>query len=37
MNEGIKGSKLIAVENGGHGFCYEEREKVNSELVRFIG
>jgi len=37
MNEGIKGSKLIAVENAGHGFCYEERERVNSELVRFIG
>jgi pimeloyl-ACP methyl ester carboxylesterase len=37
MNEGIKGSKLIAVENAGHVFCYEERERVNSELVRFIG
>ena len=34
MNEGIKGSQLIAVENAGHGFYYEEREKVNSELVR---
>jgi non-heme chloroperoxidase len=37
MNEGIKGSKLIAVENAGHGFCYEERDRVNSELLRFIG
>jgi non-heme chloroperoxidase len=37
MNEGIKGSKLIAVENAGHGFCYEERDRVNSELMRFIG
>jgi non-heme chloroperoxidase len=37
MNEGIKGSKLIAVENAGHGFCYEERERINSELVCFIG
>ena len=37
MNEGIKGSKLIAIENAGHGFCYEERERVNSELVHFIG
>jgi pimeloyl-ACP methyl ester carboxylesterase len=37
MNESIKGSKLIAIENAGHGFCYEERERVNSELVRFIG
>jgi pimeloyl-ACP methyl ester carboxylesterase len=37
MNEGIKGSQLIPVEKAGHGFYYEEREKVNSELVRFIG
>jgi pimeloyl-ACP methyl ester carboxylesterase len=37
MNEGIKGSKLIAIDNAGHGFYYEEREKVNSELLRFIG
>src|SRR5919197_946697 len=37
MNEGIKGSQLIPVENAGHGFYYEQREKVNSELVRFIG
>jgi non-heme chloroperoxidase len=37
MSEGIEGSQLIAVENAGHGFYYEEREKVNSELVRFIG
>ena len=36
MSEGIEGSQLIAVENAGHGFYYEEREKVNSELVRFI-
>jgi non-heme chloroperoxidase len=37
MNEGIKGSQLIPVEKAGHGFYYEQREKVNSELVRFIG
>lgn len=37
MNEGIKGSKLVAVENAGHGFYYEEHERVNSELIRFIG
>jgi non-heme chloroperoxidase len=37
MNEGIKGSQLISVEKAGHGFYYEQREKVNSELVRFIG
>ena len=29
MHEGIKGSR--------HGFYYEEREKVNSELASFIG
>jgi non-heme chloroperoxidase len=37
MNEGIRGSQLVPVENAGHGFYYEQREKVNSELVRFIG
>ncbi len=37
VNEGIKGSELIVVENAGHGFYYEERSKVNSELVDFIG
>jgi non-heme chloroperoxidase len=37
MHEGIKGSQLIQVEKAGHGFYYEERERVNSELVRFIG
>jgi non-heme chloroperoxidase len=37
INEGIKGSKLVAVENAGHGFYYEEHERVNSELIRFIG
>jgi non-heme chloroperoxidase len=37
MNEGISGSQLVPVEAAGHGFYYEERERVNSELVRFIG
>jgi non-heme chloroperoxidase len=37
MHEGIKGSQLIQVEKAGHGFYYEERERVNSELVNFIG
>jgi alkanesulfonate monooxygenase SsuD/methylene tetrahydromethanopterin reductase-like flavin-dependent oxidoreductase (luciferase family) len=37
MHEGIKGSQLVQVEKAGHGFYYEERERVNSELVRFIG
>ena len=29
--------RLIQVEKAGHGFYYEERERVNSEFVRFIG
>lgn len=37
MYEGIKGSQLIPIENAGHGFYYEARDKVNAELVRFIG
>ena len=37
MHEAIKGSQLIQVEKAGHGFYYEERERVNSELVSFIG
>ena len=37
MHEGIKGSQLIQVEKAGHGFYYEERKRVNSELVSFIG
>lgn len=37
MHEAIKGSQLIQVEKAGHGFYYEERERVNSELVGFIG
>jgi len=34
---GIKGSKLVAIENAGHGFYYEEGERVNSKLIHFIG
>ena len=37
MHEGIKGSELIAFENAGHGFYYEQRDKVNAELLRFLG
>jgi non-heme chloroperoxidase len=36
MHEGIKGSELIAFENAGHGFYYEQRDKVNAELLRFL-
>lgn len=37
MHDGIKGSQLVPIENAGHGFYYEERERVNSELMDFIG
>lgn len=36
MHDGIKDSELVPVEKAGHGFYYEEREKVNAELMRFI-
>jgi non-heme chloroperoxidase len=37
MNENIKGSQLVPIEKAGHGFYYEERNRVNSELIKFIG
>jgi len=37
MHDGIKGSKLVSIEKAGHGFDYEEKQKVNTELVSFIG
>jgi non-heme chloroperoxidase len=36
MNADIKGSQLVPVDKAGHGFYYEEKEKLNSELVKFI-
>lgn len=36
MHDSIKGSQLISIEKAGHGFYYEEKEKVNTELVGFI-
>jgi hypothetical protein len=37
INENIKGSQTIAVEDAGHSiFYYEEWEEL-TELVRFIG
>lgn len=36
MQAGIKGSQLVQFEKAGHGFYYEEREKFNSELLKFI-
>ena len=37
MHEDIKGSHLVQIEKAGHGFYFEERGRVNSELVKFIG
>ena len=37
MHDSIKDSELVPVEKAGHGFYYEEKEKVNAELMRFIG
>jgi non-heme chloroperoxidase len=37
MHDGIKDSHLVSIEKAGHGFYYEEKEKVNTELVSFIG
>ena len=35
--EGIKDFQLILIDRVGYGFYYEQRQKVNSELIRFIG
>jgi non-heme chloroperoxidase len=37
MHDGIKDSHLVSIEKAGHRFYYEEKEKVNTELVSFIG
>jgi non-heme chloroperoxidase len=36
MNQGIRDSKLVPLEKSGHGLFWEEWEKVNMELMRFI-
>lgn len=36
MHQGIASSQLIAFEESGHGAFYDELEKFNSELIRFI-
>jgi non-heme chloroperoxidase len=33
---GIRGATLIRFENSGHALFYEEKEKFNAELLRFI-
>lgn len=35
-HQGIKGSELICFENSGHGLFYDEKDRVNAELMRFI-
>lgn len=37
MHQGIRNSVLIPFENSGHSLFYEEQDKFNQELVRFIG
>ncbi|MDF2700315.1 MAG: alpha/beta superfamily hydrolase [Haloplasmataceae bacterium] len=37
QNQAIKNSKLVAFELGGHGVFYEEFEKVNQEIIQFVG
>lgn len=36
-HQGIQGSKLIYFENSGHGLFYDEKDKLNQELINFIG
>ena len=36
QNKLIAGSRLVTFENGGHGSFYDEKDKFNSELARFI-
>jgi len=37
MHDSIKDSELVPVEKAGHGFYNEKKEKINAELMRFIG
>ena len=32
----IRDAKLVRFETGGHGFCYEERDRLNDELEKFV-
>lgn len=36
QNQGIRNSKLIPFRYSGHGLFYDEREKFNKEIIRFI-
>lgn len=37
LNKSIQGSVLVPFEHSGHGLFYEEKEKFNNELIRFVG
>lgn len=37
MAAGIRESKLIPFENSGHGLFFEEKDKFNLELAKFVG
>ena len=28
--------ELVSIDKAGHGFYYEEKDRVNAELIRFI-
>ncbi|MDU2063314.1 MAG: alpha/beta hydrolase [Sporomusaceae bacterium] len=36
QNQAIRNSKLIPLQYSGHGAFYDEREKFNHELIRFV-
>jgi len=36
LNRMIDGSSLVQFDIGGHAFCYEEQDRVNDELERFV-
>lgn len=36
MQKGIKNATIVHFENSGHGLFIEEREKFNSELIKFL-
>ncbi|HBG56242.1 MAG TPA: alpha/beta hydrolase, partial [Ruminococcaceae bacterium] len=37
QHEAVAGSVLVPFKNSGHGLFYDEREKFNRELARFLG
>jgi non-heme chloroperoxidase len=37
QRQGIKNSMLVPFEESGHGLFYDEKEKFNIELTRFVG